>query len=534
MSARASSRAWWLALSSSLVVPGAALASIPNSDAHDESAMFGEPAAAAVADAGAPAAPAAASPGHDEAGMFGDATTPAPTTAAAPTDGGPSGTPGNEHAGAEGAMFGAAAQKSSSEADAVAAAVPFNPLTIGGQLYLRSAVSFYKDHPPSQASVDVPSLLDVYLDARPNDRVRGFVSGRLNYDPSIDPNQLGPFGSPAQSRTNPQLDQLWLNFDIFRTVFVTVGKQHVKWGTGRFWNPTDFLQPQRLDALNNFFDSRTGVDLLKFHLPWEKYNWNLYGIVLLDNGNAVNTIGEIGAAARAEIVLGPAELGLDGKWQKGSKPRYGIDLSTGLGPIPIDVYAEAAFHSPRGEMYYRLKNDELVPSLGLGNFERYSPDSSLTTQLVAGGSYSTDLGDNNALTVGAEYFFNPLGADNAILYPYEILKGAYTPFYAGQHYVGAFVSLVVPTSNAFASNAFALSTIGNLSDLSFTSRLNYSITLLTHLSLETYVAVHYGTEGGEFRFGFDTSKLGLPPGSIPTFQTPTPAVDLGLALRIRI
>ena len=47
---------------------------------------------------------------------------------------------------------------------------------------------------------------------------------------------------------------MWLNFDIGRTVFVTAGRQRVKWGIGRFWNPTDFLQPARLDALA-FFDA---------------------------------------------------------------------------------------------------------------------------------------------------------------------------------------------------------------------------------------------------------------------------------------
>jgi hypothetical protein len=38
---------------------------------------------------------------------------------------------------------------------------------------------------------------------------------------------------------NSLLDQMWIRFDILETVFVTAGKQHVRWGTGRFWQPTD-------------------------------------------------------------------------------------------------------------------------------------------------------------------------------------------------------------------------------------------------------------------------------------------------------
>ena len=48
-----------------------------------------------------------------------------------------------------------------------------------------------------------------------------------------------------------------------------------------------------------------------------------------------------------------------------------------------------------------------------------------------------------------------------------------------------------------------LSTLGNLSDMSFVSRLDYSLTLLTHLSFEAFVGVHYGTRGGRVPLGID-------------------------------
>ena len=91
-----------------------------------------------------------------------------------------------------------------------------------------------------------------------------------------------PLRRPRGPTRASLLDQAWLRFDIEHTVFVTAGKQHVKWGTARFWNPTDFLPPQRRDPLA-VFDARTGASMLKLHVPWEAKGWNFYGIGLLDN-----------------------------------------------------------------------------------------------------------------------------------------------------------------------------------------------------------------------------------------------------------
>jgi hypothetical protein len=418
--------------------------------------------------------------------------------------------------------------------------VPMDPLKIGGLLYLRSEMdaSLMKDQngnktlqPPDQYKLTMPNLLNVYMDARPNDRVRGMVVGRLNFNPTIDPNKSPGFGQPPSPQTSALLDQFWLKFDIYRRVFITAGKQHVKWGTGRFWNPTDFLQPVKLNPLA-VYDERTGVTMVKAHVPYEERNWNFYAIGLLEGPNIVNAIGQVGGAGRAEFVLGPAEIGFDGLVQKGRKPRYGVDISSSLGSF--DLYGEAAFRDPRGETYYRLKNDQFDPVRGLSNFETFSPDNSLTTQFVLGGNWQTGFGDNNSFTAGLEYFYNPLGANSAYLYPYEILQGAYVPFYAGQNYGGAYITLLIPTSQAFASNSFTLSTLSNLTDRSFISRLDYNIILLQHLQVEAYGSANYGHEGGEYRFGVDTTYLHAANPGVPAVVVGAPAYAVGVALRVSI
>src|SRR6185503_115229 len=127
------------------------------------------------------------------------------------------------------------------------------------------------------------------------------------------------------------LDQLWLNFDIGRAVFVTAGRQHVKWGVSRFWNPNDLLHADRRDSLAQF-DARVGESLVKLHVPWEQAGWNLYALALLENPGRSDTVGSIGGAARAEAVFGTAELGLDTVVRRNARSRFGGDLSAGLGP----------------------------------------------------------------------------------------------------------------------------------------------------------------------------------------------------------
>ncbi|MFP2934815.1 hypothetical protein ACLESO_58860, partial [Pyxidicoccus sp. 3LG] len=153
-----------------------------------------------------------------------------------------------------------------------------DPLKIGGQFYLRGNVAATEGVSFGNTAFSAPTLVDGYFDARPTDRLRGFVVGRLTYDPTR-ATQTGD-GVPPNPRV--LLDQAWLRFDLERTVFFTVGKQHVKWGTGQVWNPTDFLSPQRRDPLA-FVDLRTGVSMLKVHVPWEARGWNFYAIGVLDD-----------------------------------------------------------------------------------------------------------------------------------------------------------------------------------------------------------------------------------------------------------
>ncbi|MBZ4417194.1 hypothetical protein [Myxococcus sp. RHSTA-1-4] len=537
------------ALSAALAGAPALGQSAPSGDRPDENALFGgepEKPAEAAPPPSSESQPQADRPSED-ALFGGDA-------------------PGTESSGASGAAERqpplTEASKDGSDRDSEALSGPAtrsafdsdeavdDPLKIGGQFYLRASVAANEGVSFGNTSFAAPTLVDGYFDARPTDRIRGYVVGRLSYDPTLTSEPAE--GAPANPRV--LLDQAWLRFDLERTVFFTVGKQHVKWGTGQIWNPTDFLSPQRRDPLA-FVDLRTGVSMLKVHVPWEARNWNFYAIAVMDDlgtdagaitdpngGNTraggsepVNRISRIGGALRGEVVVGPAEIGASAVAQRGRKPRFGLDLSSALGPI--DVYGEVALKEGTDRPLYRLPEgitfEEILQNIQNGiPVESYIP-AGLTPQATAGANYSFGYGENDIAIVGVEYFYNSTGYTSSFGYPYLLSQGALQPLYTGRHYGAAYVFLDRPGS--LERTSFNLFTLGNLSDRSFVSRLNMTHRALTYLTVEAYGAVHYGRMGGEFRLGFSTPEIPLSPTErIPAMTVAAPTFELGAGLRISL
>lgn len=513
------------------------------------------------------AGPAAAQERPSEEDLFG-APTPAPTpapgrsTTAAPP-GRRAGAAGPESREAPTADERAGELLCGSRADAPTGRwdeAQDDPLEVGGLLYARAASTWSRGVPPSAWPLSAPTLLDTYLDVRPNDRVRGFALGRLTYDPTLATSGLDlAGGTVTRSQTRAVLDQLYVNFDLDRTVFVTAGKQHVKWGTGRFWNPGDFLHPVRRDPLAQF-DVRTGVTMVRAHLPWEARGWNLYGVAVLEDlaggtgdaagaaggaaGGATGTVGRVGGAARAEVVLGGVELAADVAAQRGHAPRFGLDASFAL--WELDVTAELALTRGRDAPAFRATGADPAT---LAGWARTSATRT-TPQAVVGLAWSWKYSDEDTLTVGGEWFYNDAGYDDAHVYPVLLAspylhlvdaappfapdpRAAFTPFYLGRHYAGAF--LTAPRPGAWNDTTLTLSALANVSDGSGLLRLDHAVLLNTYLTLETFVAGHLGKEGGEFRLGLDVAPQPLAGGgTTPALSLPTPVLDVGVALRVKL
>lgn len=439
---------------------------------------------------------------------------------------------------------------------------PSDPLKIGGQLYWRVMSTALQGSKPQDWGMSAPALVDVYMDARPNDRVRGFVLGRMSYDPTLPAS--GSSGSGASGTTSDSLgsstatrgpsvvlDQLWLRADILRTIFVTAGKQHVRWGTARFWAPTDYLHVVPRNPLLPF-DPRTGTTMLKLHLPWEALGWNLYGYVLPNGPETAPSSGggfkvsDVTVAGRAEIVLGTLEIGLGTFKQRHNKAKFAGDLSFGL--WDLDFYGEVAVRSASDVDLVTFDKDAVVAD-GMSAqsiVDAYFPvhrGSRWKTQATGGVSYTHQYADKDTFTIGAEYFYNGLGYTDPRAYPGVLflhgtsLQNPATFFYLGRQYLGVYATAPAPYS--WDTTTFTLSTLANLTDKSGISRLDFSLVVLTHLRFEAYGAVHWGQRNGEFRLGLDGSAFA--DSNVPLVNemaqrlTRQPAIfDLGVGLRVAL
>ncbi|HEY2735238.1 MAG TPA: hypothetical protein VGI70_14680 [Polyangiales bacterium] len=519
-------------------------------DRPSESDMFGPPAQAppssGAAEAGAPVA-------------AGAATTPA-ANPAAPITPQPSAAPDSR----DEAILGQTESKMFNDELG-----PADPLTIGGQLYLRAQSTTLQGQNLKDARTDMPTLLDVFFDARPNDRVRGFVLGRMTYDPLL-PSSTGALGnlgpqsaiggtagsaslsSLLSGQTNAPhvlLDQLWLRFDIAHAVFITAGRQHVRWGTARFWTPADFLHLRHRNPLD-VFDARTGTTMVKVHVPVESKAWNFYAYGITEGENGLPTLSSLAGAARGEFVLDSTELGLGVYGKPNTRAKFAGDLSSGIGDV--DLYGEIAVLDARQSDRVRYDPNATLPSAGTPPSYESPSDAQrdlieqavdaiypsyrqrgYRPQAVVGANYSRKYNDNDVWTIGAEYFYNGLGYSDDQVYPGLVFPHANTLvnpasfFYLGKHYAALYFTMPAPYK--LDLHTFTLSTLGNLSDRSFITRLDYSYTLLTHLTFEAFGAVHYGRPSGEFRFRLQTPEsLGI------SVTQPPSLFDVGIGLRMAI
>jgi hypothetical protein len=311
----------------------------------------------------------------------------------------------------------------------------------------------------------------------------------------------------------------------------------VKWGVGKFWNPTDYLHPVKRNPLA-VFDDRVGTTMVRLHVPWERHGWNAYAVAVLEDitgaPEPTARLGRVGIGGRVEAVLGTVELGVDALAQDGAKPRLGVDLSAGV--WDLDLYGELGLQSGTDAPRWR--------QTGPLTAVRDDPEG-LVPRLVLGGSYAVKYSDDDTIVLGAEWFWQEAGYDDEAIYPI-LLAGvptlvpgssppalaqqdptAFRPFYMGTQYAGVFASL--PAPGGWNDTTFTLSVLGNLSDRSFVARLDHSLLALTYLRLETFLAASLGNEGGEFRFAYELDQPGLPRVSIPA-----PVLQAGVAIRVSL
>lgn len=361
-------------------------------------------------------------------------------------------------------------------------------LDIGGLLYIRNGAFLQEETDIGAQPLSLNNLVDVYFDARVNDRVRAFIRGRMLHNPIASANASASlFGINSGNDTvTMALDQLWLKTDVARAVFLTIGAQHVRLGATRLWNPVDIIYATRRNPLT-LFDQRTGLPMLKMQIPFEvklfgtTNAWNAYLIALADSATDLE---HLGAAGRLEMVVSTAEIGLSAVKRKGSDARFGVDLSAGIWEFDVT-----------GEVGMRLDKDN-----------------NLTWMASAGVQYGFKINDDDTMFIGLEYFHNPDGYDGAESAAAGIASSTierlcgqgqslgglpFTPFYVGKHYAALFAVAMGPGS--WNDTNFTLSALSNLSDGTGVAQLVITQAVHTDLRVELFAGVNFGGDG-EFRF----------------------------------
>jgi hypothetical protein len=357
-------------------------------------------------------------------------------------------------------------------------------LQIGGRLEFRLSTSPNEKQSFGAASQTITKQADIYFDSRPNADLRAFLRTRFSESPSTSVLQGAGGVSNTNSPLKVELDELWFKWDLEDSVFFTAGKQHIKWGSGRFWNPTDFLAAEVRDPFA-LFDRRLGRELLKIHIPMEKQNFNHYVIAQFDGVQRNN---EVGLGLRSELAIaGNGEIAFSFQTRRKQALRFGADLSTALGPV--DVYIEAALSRNVQRTFYEGGFDAGTATFPTGE----KKEKKLFTQVTGGIQKSLNYSDEDSATLGAEYFYNGMGYKNRVLELYSLVMGQSSVLMSGEQYAGAYVR--IPQPGPWNKTTILANGIQNLSDKTALARLTLTWEMFRHATFEVFGSRCFGDYG---------------------------------------
>lgn len=338
-------------------------------------------------------------------------------------------------------------------------AIDADRLKMGGYLQAEWQ-AFQLENSTQKDFIANPMTLELYLDAQMKNDVRAFFKGRLVNDASVDETVPSVFTGTLQKQNNSYLDEMKISFHTQRKIFWTVGRQKIKWGSAKFWNPTDFLNLQRRDFLRQD-DLRSGVSMVKAHVPWKDANFYLIGI-----SEAARESSQNGLAGRFELPFKAAEWSVSTYSRKGQKTQVGSDIS--LAVKDFDVYAEAA-------------------------------QTDLATDKSASGglSYEFKYSDEDTAALGLEGFWQENGTEDKSSYLGLVTSNKFVPFYIGKAYTMASLYLLKPGSWNYST--FLVYAIQNASDRSQYYRVTWIYSGVSDMQWTVAMGGRAGEKGSEMK-----------------------------------
>lgn len=334
---------------------------------------------------------------------------------------------------------------------------------------LRSDLMFYQfDHTIRDDYIYSPFVTSLFLDHKWSDHLRFFFRGQGTYHLVKDPIENELNSSAEENKdVETQLDELKVQFLAFKNLFVSLGVQKLKWGAGRFWNPSDFLN-QEVKNLVEKEDRRAGLRLAKFHLPVNESNF--YYITHFSPSHEQDWTGH---ALRYEVPIPssitPGEISLTYYGRKNQEGRGAGDISFALGPI--DVYFEGAF----------------AQSKEMNSF-------------VAGVNYEWQYSDQDFLVFNLESFSNPGGVSSPDDYLGKIMNEQFIPFHVAQRYLAG--SLYFPKPWHLTHTDFSIMLIHNQVDQGHYLRWGAVWYGYKKFTVSFFAGTRFGgSQNSEFRLG---------------------------------
>jgi hypothetical protein len=383
---------------------------------------------------------------------------------------------------------------------------------IGGRADWTLGLSRQDEEPLSKATWTSSPKAYLFVDSRPREDLRGYLRFSIKPTSSANATMIGS-SAQGQSDTSPlSLLELWIKWQpAGEGIFWTLGRQPIKWGNAQFWNPTDFLAEETRNPLA-FFDDRSGIDAARLNIPLEGANASFTFIVSSPRSSPVTTIQtpdgrqaaqnetttlkDLQLAARAEWSVASSEIAASIAWRENGPTRYGIGLSSGIGPLDLELEGACTAESNRTFFKQLEKPDGSVTAVPEDRDQLCLP------QGVAGLSWEFGYADNDSAALGAEYFWNGLGHSEPILELASVVSGNATPLYVAEQYAAAYVLL--PSPGSWEDTTIQATYIKNLSDFSELYRLSIVETIMEFSLIS--VGANYRNGLGEFRVNTNDLK----------------------------
>ncbi|MGM0432497.1 MAG: hypothetical protein ACQEQU_07280 [Spirochaetota bacterium] len=200
------------------------------------------------------------------------------------------------------------------------------PVVIGGSFSFSATPGWgWKfDQEDSVAGVETSLQTKLFFDARPENSVRVFGKASASH----------PFSGSGDF----SVMELFSDFTV-GDYFIRVGKQTMNWGVGRFFQPANLINDEKVDP-SNLDRELGGTAAVRVNKPMGADN--LYGYVVLPSDKTVD-FADITYAAKYEKVVGNSELGFGATYSYNDNPAAMTTISSSIGDVSLFAEGVATY-----------------------------------------------------------------------------------------------------------------------------------------------------------------------------------------------